>query len=282
MDNRQISLSQLSILRRKVVMAVVQEGYSQKEAGKLFGFSKTSVSHYVRTYREQGEDSFHYKKRGRKEFEKSLLSFEDQKVVMELVDKHTPEELGIDCVLWTRRSVRELIINKYEVNYSKKTIGKLLRKWGFTTKKPIQRALERNPAKIKKWLEEEYPSIRQRAREKKIEIFWGDEMGLSSCDHRGRSYSKKGSKSIINKKSHRYRANMIAAITNQGSMRWMVFEENFTIKILLKFLRRLIYKSKNKIFMILDNHKVHHAKSIKNWLNKNQEKIEIFFAPILS
>ncbi len=98
------------------------------------------------------------------------------------------------------------MIPKYGVNYSKKTVGQLLRKWGFTAKKPIQRALEKSPTKIRQWLEEEYPSIKTRAREEKAEIFWGDERGLSSWDHRGRSDLQKGSKSIIDKKACRYRA----------------------------------------------------------------------------
>ncbi|GAB4190890.1 MAG: hypothetical protein Tsb0015_12420 [Simkaniaceae bacterium] len=152
-------------------MAVIQTGYNQKEAAKLFGFLEMSVNCYVRAYKEKGEESFDYRKRGRKEFEKSLLSYEDQKILMSFIEKHNPDDLGIDCVLWTRRSVREPIINKYGISYSRKTIGQLLKKWGFTVKKPIQRALERNPAKIRQWLEEEYPSIKKRTNEEKAEIF---------------------------------------------------------------------------------------------------------------
>ena len=83
-----------------------------------------------------------------------------------------------------------------------------------------------------------------------------------------------GKTPVIKKTGSRFRCNMMWAITNQGSMKWMVFKESFTVVIFLNFLSRLIYKSDKKIFLIVDNHKVHHAKKIQAWL-----KITIFFLP---
>jgi hypothetical protein len=46
----------------------------------------------------------------------------------------------------------------------------------------VRRAYEQNPAAVRKWLEEEYPAIREQARQFKAQIHWLDEMGLRS-DH---------------------------------------------------------------------------------------------------
>jgi len=54
----------LKILRKKAVYAVVNHGLTQKKAGELFGFSQTSISKYVRSYKEYGEKSFIYEQRG--------------------------------------------------------------------------------------------------------------------------------------------------------------------------------------------------------------------------
>ena len=104
-------------------------------------------------------------------------------------------------------------------------------------------------------------------------------MGLSSTDQRGRTYGKKGCTPSIKKTGSRFRCNMIAAINNQGSMKWKVFEESFTTDVFIDFLRRLTYKAPKKVFLILDNHKVHHAKKVTAWVQKYSHKIQLFFLP---
>lgn len=72
---------------------------------------------------------------------------------------------------------------------------------------------------------------------------------------------------------------MISTITNKGLMRFMIFKSGFNTDVFLNFLRRLIYRQKKKIFIILDNHKVHHSKKVVDWLEKHKDKIEAFFLP---
>ena len=59
----------------------------------------------------------------------------------------------------------------------------------------------------------------------------------------------------------------------------MIFYCNSNIEIFLKFLRRLIHRQKNKIFIILDNHKVHHSNKVSALIKKYKQKIEAFFLP---
>ena len=50
---------------------------------------------------------------------------------------------------------------------------------------------------VKKWLDETYPSIRERATTEKAEIYWGDETGLRSGDVRGRGFAPRGETPVI-------------------------------------------------------------------------------------
>ena len=72
---------------------------------------------------------------------------------------------------------------------------------------------------------------------------------------------------------------MISAINNSGNFRFMVYEENMNIELFIKFLRQLINGQNKKIFLILDNLRVHHAKKVKKWQEKHKDKIEFFFLP---
>jgi transposase len=110
-------------------------------------------------------------------------------------------------------------------------------------------------------------------------IYWGDEMGIQSTDNRGKTYGLKGKTPAIKRSGSRFKCNMLAAISPQGFMNWMVFEDNFTSKKCIEFLGRLIRQIKQKIFLILDNHRVHHSKKVKAYVERHKDKLELFYLP---
>ena len=77
----------------------------------------------------------------------------------------------------------------------------------------------------------------------------------------------------------RQRVNMISAISSQGKVRFMVYQDTMNQQRLIQFMERLIRTSKQKVFLILDNLRVHHGKLVAAWLEKCKEKIEVFFLP---
>jgi transposase len=62
----------------------------------------------------------------------------------------------------------------------------------------------------------------------------------------------------------------------------MIYSENMNSDRLIQFLTQLIKNSPKKIFLILDNLKVHHSNIVKDWVKENTEKIELFFLPAYS
>jgi len=66
----------------------------------------------------------------------------------------------------------------------------------------------------------------------------------------------------------RQRVNMLSAVSSQDTMNQ---------QRLIRFMDRLIRVSKQKVFLILDNLKVHHGKLAASWLEKHKDKIEVFF-----
>ena len=59
----------------------------------------------------------------------------------------------------------------------------------------------------------------------------------------------------------------------------MVYKKSMNQQLLIDFFRRLVADSKRKVFLILDNLRVHHGKIVAEWLNKHKDKIEVFFLP---
>jgi transposase len=75
---------------------------------------------------------------------------------------------------------------------------------------------------------------------------------------------------------------MIATVTNQGKTRWMIIDEAFNSDKLIEFLEALIKDTDRKVFLILDNLRVHHSKPVKVWAAENAQKIELFYLPSYS
>jgi len=152
---------------------------------------------------------------------------------------------------------------------------------------------EQQPAEVEKWLEEKYPAIKKRAKEENAEIHWGDETGCKNqCNH-GRSYAPKGKTPVKEQMSKSFKINMISTVTNQGKVQFMIYSENtctvyevrgMNADKLIEFLQQLIKTSNRKIFLILDNLKVHHCKIVKEWLEQEEikVKIEVFWLPSYS
>ena len=62
----------------------------------------------------------------------------------------------------------------------------------------------------------------------------------------------------------------------------MIIDEAFTADKLIDFLEALIKDTDKKVFLIVDNLRVHHAKPVKAWLQDHKDQIEMFYLPSYS
>jgi transposase len=199
-----------------------------------------------------------------------------------MIQDRTPDQLKMSYALWTRQAVGELVEARYGIRLKVRNVGKYLKRWGYTPQKPLKKAYEQSPAAVSKWLNEQYPVIAKRAKQEGAEIHWGDESGLRSDDVRGRGYAPKGKTPVLRVNARRESLSVISTVTNKGQMRWKIFSGALNAKILIGFLERLTRQQRWKIFLILDNLRVHHSKLVKQWLAENAAKIEVFYLPSYS
>jgi len=199
--------------------------------------------------------------------------------VVRLIEDRCPDQLRLPFALWTRQAVGELIQERYGLTLSVWTVGRYLRHWGFTPQKPVRRAYERDPEAVRRWLEQEYPTIHRRAKAHGAEIYWGDQMGLRSDHQAGRSYGRRGKTPVVSGTGKRFGCNMISTITNRGSLAFMVFTGRFNTPMMIKFLARLVRHAKHKVFLIVDRHPVHRARKLQRWVAERADQIELFYLP---
>ncbi|WP_313382091.1 IS630 family transposase [Proteiniphilum saccharofermentans] len=267
---------------RKSAMLLVNSGMSQREVCKRLGLRHNTLNDWCKRYNTDGTKGLHSAKRGARSEDRKLLSLKKERQVQKMITDKMPDQLKLDFALWTRKAVKELIEKEFGIIMSISTVGVYLRKWGFTPQKPKKQAYEQCSRKVQKWLDEEYPAIKDEAEKEGAEIFWGDETGVKNqCNH-GRSYAPKGKTPVKRSMSKRFSVNMVSAVNNQGKVHFMIYCDTMNADRLIEFMKRLIESTSKKVYLILDNLRVHHSKIVKQWIEENKEKIALFYLPSYS
>jgi transposase len=268
--------------RRVQVIRLRKAGHTYEAIAAQTGLSRTGVFDICRRHAMGGAKALRDAVGGRRTGEGRRLSAQQEAEVRKLICDKTPDQLKMPYALWSRGAVAELIGHRFGIRLPVRTMGLYLKRWGFTPQKPIRRAYEQSPAAVKKWLDEDYPAIAARAKAEGAQIHWGDETGLRSDDVRGRGFAPKGETPVIRVRAKREGLSVISSVTNKGQMRWKIFEGAMNADILIDFLRRLIKGASKKVFLILDNLRVHHSKPVKAWLAEHRDDIEVFYLPSYS
>jgi transposase len=281
-DARYQTLEQLHE-RRKQVVRLYKRGTKIMKLVEMTGLSYPAVRRTIDQYEQGGWAAIRPAERGREVGQARLLSADQEQAIQKIICEKRPEQLKMDFCLWSRAAVMQLIEQECQIKLLVRTVGKYLKRWGFTPQKPIKKAYEQRPEAVRAWLDEHYPAIEAQAKAEGGEIHWGDETALVNTDVRGRSYAPAGRTPVaFAPGGTRHKLSMIATVTNQGKTRWMIIDEAFNADKLIEFLDALIQDAGKKVFLILDNLRVHHSKPVKAWLAGHTEKIEVFYLPSYS
>lgn len=268
--------------RRRQAVKLRLGGMKLKDVAAVVELSQGVIIAATKAYEAGGWAAVSVAPRGRKVGDGRQLSEEQEGTIRKLICDRTPDQLKMPFALWSRSAVGELIRHQFGIKLPVRTIGHYLKRWGFTPQKPLRKAYEQRPAEVKAWLHEEFPAIQARAKVENAEIHWGDETGLRSDDVRGRGYAPKGQTPVVRVNHRREGFSLISAITHRGKVRWMIFNGALNATILIDFFKRLVREAQRKVFLILDNLRVHHAKVVREWLAEHLAEIEVFYLPSYS
>lgn len=278
-DARHLSALAQEALRYRVVNAI-ENGMSKSEASRVFKVSRTAIHHWTKAVANSGASSLKAKKRG--PGASSRLLPHQAATAVRLIEQKCPDQLDLPFYLWTREAVQQFLAERFNLSVSVWTVGRYLKKWGFTPQKPLRRTYEQDPKAVKHWLEMEYPEICHQASREKAEIHWGDYMGVRSDYQAGRCYGRRGQTPVVQGTGKRFRCNIISTLTNRGKLYFKVFTQRFTAAVMIEFLRRLVRQCERKIFLIVDGHPVHRSKQLRLWLEQYADRIRLFFLPSYS
>ena len=73
--------------------------------------------------------------------------------------------------------------------------------------------------------------------------------------------------------------NMISAVTPLGVLHFDVFTGRFDAEVFVEFLKKLVHDTNDPIFLVLDNHSVHKARIVRDYVDSLDGRLKLFFLP---
>lgn len=277
-DGRKLDHKTLEALRLRTVEQV-QAGASPEKQAEALGLRRSTIYNWLAMYRSGGWEALKAKPlAGRpKKISGSQLEWLYKTVV-----GSSPLQHRFEFALWTRQMIRILLWEQFRLKLSLTSVGRLLAQLGLTCQRPLFRASEQDDLKVQRWRRDDYPLIRNMARDAQAEVLFLDESSIRSDYHSGTTWAKRGQTPVVRSAAKRQKVNMISAISPKGEMRFMVFEGKLDAAQFIEFLQRLLHKAENPVFLIVDGHPVHKSKVVKNWvqeINTDRDRIRLFFLP---
>src|SRR3712207_1843892 len=113
---------------RRLSLAAGRDGMSRAEAARIGGMDRQTLRDWVHRYNEQGPEGL---KDTWSKGSPPRLSPKQQAELAQLVETG-PDRAVHGVVRWRRVDLQRLIAERYGVTDHERTVGKLLRQWGFS------------------------------------------------------------------------------------------------------------------------------------------------------
>jgi transposase len=198
-------------LERRRVLAVqrVEEDYSTQEVADFLSVDPSSVRRWVAAFRHDGLAGLLARPApGRP----PALTTTQEKIVRRWLADN-PTEHGFATELWTAGRLGLLIEEEFGTRFHPHYLSAWLRQRGYTPQLPRRVPRERDEAAIVRWLAEDWPRIKRKARRRGASLVFMDESGLLMAPLRRRSWAVCGCPPRMEQKArHREKVSVAGAL----------------------------------------------------------------------
>ena len=202
-----------------------------------------------------------------------------ERQVFRWVNGKNPHQYGFDFGLWTRQIVRELVAQRFQVQLSLASIGTLLARLGLTPQKPLQRAYQRDPEAVERWVKQTYPAIARKAKRDKAEIFFWDESGFRADAVHGKTWGVKGHTPVIERPGQRQSISAASAVNSKGAFWFETYQGALTGELFVQLLKHMMLERERAVHLVIDGLPAHKKACVKEYVASTGGKLTLHLLP---
>ena len=165
--------------RRRQVIGLRESGLTYAAIGRQVGLSRNGVMDICKRCETHGMAGLRTRPSGPEAGTGRALTRPQERQIRRLICRATPDVYGLPYALWSRAAVAALVKQRCGVSLAVSSMGRYLQRWGFTPQKPLRRAYEQNPRKVRRWVRQQDPAIAAKVRQAKGKVYWLDESGAT-------------------------------------------------------------------------------------------------------
>jgi Transposase and inactivated derivatives len=136
---------------------LIEQGYDNHEIVDILGCGLSTVQLWRKIVREQGLEALAPQPRPGRTPKLNVKQLDQLQHLL----KQGAMKFGYANAIWTSRRVRQLIQDQFGVAYSKAQTCRLLRKIGYSPKKPVTRSKKYLAQAVETWRRHQWPLIKK-------------------------------------------------------------------------------------------------------------------------
>lgn len=272
--------SHVGLKSRCHIILLSTQRYSVPQIASLLFTSEDTVARCIHEFNHSGLEGLLPQERvGRP----AKITEECLKRLLELVESD-PRALHYPFSTWTTELLALALQEQMGLVVSESCVRRTLHRQGYNVQRPVLSVSSPDPEYEQKRARLE--ELQQRALAGEIDLYYEDEVDLALLPGVMRCWSKQGQQRKIetprqNKKQ--YGAGLIHWVTGQLYWATSDHKDNALFRsVLAQLVPTDAPKTDRKIYVVVDNYRIHFAKAVQAWLLLHQDEVELVCLPTYS
>ena len=256
-------------------MQLKEQGWFQRHIATALGVTEDAVSRWLVRARNDGPEALRSRTSpGRP----PKLSTAQKGLIPEFL-WHGAEAYGFRGEVWTCARIARVIQEEFGVRYHKDHVSRLLQELHWTPQVPIRRATQRDEDAIRRWREEVWPDLRNRARRERRVLVFEDESGFYPLPGLVRTYAPQARTPVIREKQTRDHLSVVGGMTPQGKVYTLARQESLNGSHTIEFLMHLLRVAGERLLVIWDGSPIHRRQAVQEFVAGTEGKVWVEALP---
>lgn len=267
--------------RRWLGVQRIADGYSTQEVADFLGVDPSTVRRWIATATKAARGAAVGPGPGRP----AKLTPTQEKIVLRWLSE-SPTAYGFPTDLWSAPRLAQLIEQTFNAHFNPDYLGTWLRQRGYTPQKPRRVPRERDDKAIARWLAEDWPRIKQKARRRGAGLLLLDESGLLMAPLLRRSWALRGHPPKSKYKAgQREKVSVAAALwlsplRDQLRLTYQTLVNGyFSNTEVAEYLDALVQALPDPVIVIWDGGTMHKGDPIRTLVAESRERLVIELLP---